>query len=132
MEEDATNTWKTILAGAMLAVGIGAVTGGLQHFPDSPERSVLIIPIGYVISVLFFASIHNFVLSKKEYLYIAISTIFMITLSIGIFFLIENTGITGHSHESIPHNKQNTHMLTGSIEQTKELIDPETVPWHHN
>ncbi len=128
MEEAITNTWKTILAGAMLAVGIGAVTGGLQHFPDSPERSVLIIPIGYVISVLFFASIHNFVLSKKEYLYIAISSIFMTVLSIGIFFLIEKTGIIGHSHESVLQNEQDTHMLTGSIEQTKELIDIKSVP----
>jgi hypothetical protein len=104
------------------------VTGGLQHFPDSPERSVLIIPIGYFISILFFASIHNFVLSKKEYLYISISSIFMIVLSIGIFFLIENTGITGHSHESVPQNEQNAHTLTGSIEQTIQTIDPETVP----
>jgi hypothetical protein len=94
LEEDTTNTWKTIIAGAILAVGIGSVTGGLQHFPDSPERSVLIIPIGYIISVLFFASVHKYVLTKKEYIYISISSIFMLVISVGIFFLIENTGIT--------------------------------------
>lgn len=94
MEENATNTWKMILASAMLAIGIGAVTGGLQHFPDSPERSVIIIPIGYVISVLFFASIHKYVLTKKEYLYIGISSIFMLVLTVALFFLIEYTGIT--------------------------------------
>jgi hypothetical protein len=45
MEDDTSNTWRTLLAGAILAVGIGSVTGGLQHFPDSPERSLWIIPV---------------------------------------------------------------------------------------
>lgn len=134
LEEDTTNTWKTIIAGAILAVGIGSVTGGLQHFPDSPERSVLIIPIGYVISVLFFASIHKYVLTKKEYLYISISSIFMLVLSVGIFFLIENTGITWHSHDAVLQSEQGHGKNTERInsEQPIKTIDPEDVPWHHD
>lgn len=105
LEEDTTHTWKTIIASAILAIGIGAVTGGLQHFPDSPERSVIIIPIGYVISVLFFASIHKYVLAKKEYRYIGISSIIMLVLTVAVFFLIENTGIAWHSHDGVWHSE---------------------------
>lgn len=133
LEEDTTNTWQTIIAGTILAVGIGSVTGGLQHFPDSPERSVLIIPIGYIISVLFFASIHKYILTKKEYFYISISSIFMLVLSIGIFFLIENTGITWHSHDNvIQSEKINETLIKKSDKQNIITVDPETIPWHHD
>lgn len=133
LEEDTTNTWKTIIAGAILAVGIGSVTGGLQHFPDSPERSVLIVPIGYIISVLFFASIHKYTLTKKEYLYISLSSIFMLALSVGMFFLIENMGISWHTHDAPVQGQQNTETLTGAhVEQTTKTLDPEDVPWHHD
>ena len=30
--------WKTLLLGALLSVGLGFFTGGLQHFPDSPNQ----------------------------------------------------------------------------------------------
>jgi hypothetical protein len=39
-----------ILAGAVAAVGIGFFTGGLQHFPDSPDRSVWVVPLGFLLS----------------------------------------------------------------------------------
>ena len=43
--------WKTLLLGALLSVGLGFFTGGLQHFPDSPARSAWVVPLGFVISV---------------------------------------------------------------------------------
>jgi hypothetical protein len=94
MEEDEANTWKTILAGSILAIAIGSVTGGLQHFPDSPERSLLIIPIGYIISLYFFASIHKYRFAKKEYIYMGVSSILTLVLTIGTYLLIEHTGLT--------------------------------------
>lgn len=30
------------------------ISGGLQHFLDSPERSLWIIPVGYILSLLIF------------------------------------------------------------------------------
>ena len=30
------------------------ISGGLQHFLDSPERSLWIIPVGYMLSLLIF------------------------------------------------------------------------------
>lgn len=107
LEEDASNTLKTIMAGAILAIGIGSVTGGLQHFPDSPERSLLIIPIGYITSMFFFVIIHKYKLTRKEYSYMVLSSIFILIFSIGIFFLIENTDIIEHSHDGIENVFQN-------------------------
>lgn len=45
------NLWRTLLLGALLSVGLGFFTGGLQHFPDSPERSAWVVPLGFVISI---------------------------------------------------------------------------------
>jgi hypothetical protein len=43
--EDTHHTGKDLLLSTFLAISIGAFTGGLQHFPDSPERSVWILPL---------------------------------------------------------------------------------------
>lgn len=43
---------KTLLLGALLSIGLGFFTGGLQHFPDSPARSSWVVPLGFVVSVL--------------------------------------------------------------------------------
>ncbi len=47
---------KTLLLGAVLSIGLGFFTGGLQHFPDSPARSSWVVPLGFVISLLGLAA----------------------------------------------------------------------------
>jgi len=42
--------FHTLLLGALLSVGLGFFTGGLQHFPDSPDRSAWVVPLGFAIS----------------------------------------------------------------------------------
>lgn len=49
---------RTLLLGALLSVGLGFFTGGLQHFPDSPQRSAWVVPLGFFISV--FALVYDF------------------------------------------------------------------------
>jgi uncharacterized cupredoxin-like copper-binding protein len=46
---------RTLVLGALLSVGLGFFTGGLQHFPDSPARSAWVVPLGFFISVLALA-----------------------------------------------------------------------------
>jgi uncharacterized cupredoxin-like copper-binding protein len=43
---------QTLVLGTLLSIGLGFFTGGLQHFPDSPERSAWVVPLGFFISVL--------------------------------------------------------------------------------
>lgn len=43
---------KTLAMGSLLSIGLGFFTGGLQHFPDSPERSAWVVPLGFFVSVV--------------------------------------------------------------------------------
>ena len=38
--------------GLLSSIGLGFFTGGLQHFPDSPDRSLWVVPLGFVLSGL--------------------------------------------------------------------------------
>ncbi len=49
--EQGSSLFRTLLLGALLSVGLGFFTGGLQHFPDSPARSAWVVPLGFLISV---------------------------------------------------------------------------------
>ena len=45
--------WADVLGvGIVSSVGLGFFTGGLQHFPDSPDRSVWVVPLGFALSLL--------------------------------------------------------------------------------
>jgi uncharacterized cupredoxin-like copper-binding protein len=46
---------QTLALGSLLSIGLGFFTGGLQHFPDSPERSAWVVPLGFFVSVLALA-----------------------------------------------------------------------------
>ena len=40
--------------GVLASIGLGFFTGGLQHFPDSPDRSVWVVPVGFFLSLIAF------------------------------------------------------------------------------
>jgi uncharacterized cupredoxin-like copper-binding protein len=45
--------WGDLLGfGILASIGLGFFTGGLQHFPDSPERSVWVVPLGFFLSLM--------------------------------------------------------------------------------
>jgi uncharacterized cupredoxin-like copper-binding protein len=45
--------WGDVLGfGLVSSIGLGFFTGGLQHFPDSPDRSLWVVPLGFVLSLL--------------------------------------------------------------------------------
>lgn len=44
--------WADLLGfGILASIGLGFFTGGLQHFPDSPERSAWVVPLGFFLSL---------------------------------------------------------------------------------
>ena len=46
-------SWVDVLGvGIVSSIGLGFFTGGLQHFPDSPDRSVWVVPLGFALSLL--------------------------------------------------------------------------------
>lgn len=48
-----TVSWGDVLGfGILSSIGLGFFTGGLQHFPDSPQRSVWVVPLGFFLSLI--------------------------------------------------------------------------------
>ncbi len=53
LSDQGSKRWVDLLGfGIVASVGLGFFTGGLQHFPDSPERSVWVVPLGFFLSLL--------------------------------------------------------------------------------
>ena len=50
---------RTILFSSLLAISLWALTGWLQHFPDSPGRSLWIVPLWFLVSVYAYISLEN-------------------------------------------------------------------------
>ncbi|MDI9330577.1 MAG: plastocyanin/azurin family copper-binding protein [Alphaproteobacteria bacterium] len=50
-QETQSSLTRTLLLGALLSIGLGFFTGGLQHFPDSPARSAWVVPLGFFLSI---------------------------------------------------------------------------------
>lgn len=82
----------------MLAVGIGVFTGGIQHFPDSPERSVWIVPLGFILSIYAFPRSERFSFDDRSKHILSIVSLIVILLSGVTFFLLEQTMIAPHHH----------------------------------
>ena len=49
---DGSKRWGDLLGfGIVASIGLGFFTGGLQHFPDSPGRSLWVVPLGFFLSL---------------------------------------------------------------------------------
>ena len=47
---------RLIAASLVLSLGIGMLSGGIQHFRDFPERAAVLIPVGVVLSFLAYVA----------------------------------------------------------------------------
>ena len=46
-------SWGDVIGfGILASIGLGFFTGGLQHFPDTPGRSVWVVPVGFFLSLI--------------------------------------------------------------------------------
>ena len=43
---------KSLAISTLLAISLGLFTGSLQHFPDSPSRSLWAVPLGFAVSIV--------------------------------------------------------------------------------
>ncbi len=107
-QEQDSGLLRTLALGALLSIGLGFFTGGLQHFPDSPERSAWVVPVGFFISVLALAL-------NSPHEWRSTSTIY--TLLVGALVTLGSYGawqwlernpqyLGGHSHGATDHPGQ--------------------------
>ena len=109
LDSSKQHAWgAVIVAGAIAAVGIGFFTGGLQHFPDSPQRSVWVVPLGFLLSgvgLLMLARAEGGLSQTrggKNYAYLFVGLLVVTFVSLGARFYLyphQNDGGDGHDHD---------------------------------
>lgn len=98
---------QTLAWGSLLSIGLGFFTGGLQHFPDSPERSSWVVPLGFFVSVLALAFSAPRVWQRAATLYVIVLGALVGAGSWGTAqWLAQHPewAATGHSHENAAHD----------------------------
>lgn len=125
-DSNATSSVRTLLLSSVLAISIGAFAGGAMHFTDSPERSVFITPLGFIISLVIFFFLDSFTLKAKDWFYIFVSSVLVVFASIGFYAAIEKydlaSGVGGH-HGTPQSSHQEEHIEDHSSETKSENID---------
>jgi uncharacterized cupredoxin-like copper-binding protein len=100
-----TGLLQTLVLGALLSIGLGFFTGGLQHFPDSPARSAWVVPLGFFISVLALALSTSHAWQRSTTVYVALVGLLVAGGSYGTWqWLAQHPkwAATGHSHAEAP------------------------------
>jgi len=106
-----TGLLQTLVLGALLSIGLGFFTGGLQHFPDSPARSAWVVPLGFFVSVLALALSTSHVWQRGTTVYAALVGALVLGGSYGAWQWLEQHpewAATGHSHDNASGN-EHTH-----------------------
>ena len=96
-----TGLLQTLVLGALLSIGLGFFTGGLQHFPDSPARSAWVVPLGFFISVAALAWSTDHAWQRGTTVYVALVGALVVAGSYGAWQWLgqhPQWAATGHSH----------------------------------
>lgn len=86
--------------GIVSSIGIGFFTGGIQHFPDSPHRSLWVVPVGFVLSVTaVYLSQDRSVINLRSFLiYSLAGTAIVVAGSFAALEIIQHIGLAPHEH----------------------------------
>ncbi len=90
---------RTIIFSSLLAVAIWALTWGLQHFPDSPDRSVWLVPVWFLVSIYAYLVLEKEVVYKKKHLiYALLGFTFFVGLSVALYALVASWHLWAWEH----------------------------------
>jgi uncharacterized cupredoxin-like copper-binding protein len=98
-------SWGDLLGfGIVASIGLGFFTGGLQHFPDSPERSSWVVPLGFFLSVvaLYFLEGKGKISKLAIAQYASVTGIVVVAGSLAAAAYLKNHGADGHAHDHSP------------------------------
>lgn len=97
---------RTIIFSSILAVAIWALTWWLQHFPDSPDRSIWIVPLWFLVSVYAYISLEKEKFVQKTYLvYTVLWFVFSVVISVLFYWVVQQWYVWGvlHNHWVLDH-----------------------------
>lgn len=103
-----------------LSLGIGMVSGGTQHFVDTPEYSSYLIPIGLVVGIVAFVFKTNIKLSGAEFIKLLLGTLVFSALLWGALFCGGKTlpaDINTDDHHGKTASASAVHAMTVSDDQ---------------
>jgi uncharacterized cupredoxin-like copper-binding protein len=114
-DEPSSSLMNTLILGALLSIGLGFFTGGLQHFPDSPSRSAWVVPLGFFISVLAMAVNKTVQWRPTSTVYTVLAGLLISVSSYGAWqWLEQNPEYLGsHAHNDTPPG-EHTHAQSPS------------------
>lgn len=111
---------RVILGSLALAVGIGMVSGGIQHFQDFPSRAAKLIPIGLGLSVTAFVIRNNYRMSSTHMTWLgAALTWILLFVTVGLNYV---AGIAGGSSGDHSHGIEETPTTTVPV--STEITTP--------
>ena len=125
-DEPQANLMQALFIGALLSIGLGFFTGGLQHFPDSPARSAWVVPLGFFVSVLALALNGGVVWHRSSTVYTGALGLLVALSSYGAWQWLERNpqqGI-GHSHaDSADHapGHASSDLLSMNVDRVIEI-----------
>ncbi len=93
--------WGDVLGfGLLSSIGLGFFTGGLQHFPDSPDRSLWVVPLGFVLSglAMYFIDWRGQLRVRALVTYGLVSFAVVMTGSATAWSLLQGLPPSEHSH----------------------------------
>jgi len=94
---------RALLFSLLVSVGIGMMSGGIQHWEDNPTYSALLIPLGLGVSLFSFVVKNSIRLSvKRLYGLILVFVLLAVPLRITLDYVatstIQTEGGGGHGH----------------------------------
>jgi uncharacterized protein (DUF305 family) len=114
-------TIRFLLSALGLSLGVGMISGGLQHFVDFPKYSTFLIPVGFLVSIVFFILKFGLKPFSRFIPIICVSALISILL-----FGLTHTLAQNVSSSSSHHNTAQTSTHTGHQAMVDAVVNDET------
>lgn len=97
-----------VLVGSVFSIGLGFFTGGLQHFPDSPQRSAWVVPLGFALSMISLMALRKSKPAKADLIYAVVANLFVVAACVLALNYLNTHGSSesGHSHGDDHHHSE--------------------------
>lgn len=90
---------RSLFFSLLLSVGIGMMSGGIQHFEDNMLYSATLIPLGFSVSLFAFWFKHSIKLTNRQaVMAILIFLAVLLPLWFGLDYVAHNMEVGGHGH----------------------------------
>jgi uncharacterized protein (DUF305 family) len=107
---------RYVLYSLLLAIAIGMLSGGLQHFLDFPVYASYLLPIGFVLALITYSLRDNLSLTRKGWTVLLAGAVAIALPSFGALNLYAQTlpVSSGHHHGSSSPTDSKSHSQSNS------------------